>query len=148
MKIYLASDHAGFELKAKIIEKLKSRLKMEDVGTNSTESCDYPIFAEKLCRKVIENSQNLGLLICGTGVGMSMAANKIPGIRAAAVSEPKSGQMAREHNKAQVLCLGARIIDFDRAIQCLEAFLAAKFDSVNPRHQRRIDQIVELENKK
>jgi len=154
--IFIASDHAGFELKEKLKKYLSERAAaskvsaasndgLEDLGTDSADSCDYPVFAEALCKRVLENENALGVLICGSGIGMSIAANKVKGIRAAVVSEEKSAALAREHNKAQVLCLGARIIDFQKAKECLEAFLTARFDESNPRHQRRIDAIAGIE---
>jgi ribose 5-phosphate isomerase B len=143
--LLIASDHAGFELKVQVLAHLKGRLSTEDLGTHSTESCDYPLFAKKLVQRLNSLPDALGLLICGTGVGMSIAANKFKGIRAACVSEPKSAQLSREHNNANVLCLGARIVDFKRAAECLEAFLSAKFDLSSPRHQRRIDEITSFE---
>ncbi|MBN8554537.1 MAG: ribose 5-phosphate isomerase B [Deltaproteobacteria bacterium] len=156
MKLFIAADHAGFELKQRIIEKFHKKVQIEDLGTQSTESCDYPIYAQKLCERLLSEESTfvgsasakptvLGLLICGTGIGMSIAANKIKGIRAAAVSDVVSARMAREHNNCQVLCLGARILEIGRSSECLQAFLDAKFDTANPRHQRRIDEIAELE---
>jgi len=146
--LFVGSDHAGFDLKSKILDDLKARkIDAEDCGTFSSESCDYPTFAEEVCLNVSKNPGDLGLLICGTGVGMSIAANKMTGIRAACVSEEKSAATAREHNNAQVLCLGARIIAFDKAKLCVNAFLNARFDTENPRHQRRIELISELEGK-
>lgn len=146
MRFFIASDHAGLELKSELIRRFKTQVQIEDLGTDSKESCDYPLFAKKLCDQILKNPDSLGLLICGTGIGMSIAANKVHGIRAAAVSEPFSAQMSREHNRCQVLCLGARVLDADRAEACLKAFLTAKFDTSNPRHQRRVDQIADLES--
>lgn len=140
-KIYIAADHAGYAHKKAFLRAFEDFVDWQDLGAESEESCDYPLFAEKVCLRLQKEPQALGLLICGTGVGMSMAANKFKGIRAAGVSDPVSAQMAREHNNAQVLCLGARIIDVDRAKECFESFLNSKFDSNHPRHQRRIDQI-------
>lgn len=142
---FVASDHAGFELKAKLVAHYQNKLKIQDLGTDSSESCDYPTYARVLCERVLKEPGSLGLLICGTGIGMSIAANKIAGIRAAAVSEPQSARMSREHNNANVLCVGARVIQFDRAVECVDAFLSAKFDTSNPRHQRRVSQIADLE---
>ncbi len=143
--IYVASDHAGFALKAEIVKFLKSRTKVEDLGTESEESCDYPLFAQKVALQIQKNSQSLGILICGTGIGMSIAANKFSGIRAACVSEARSAQMAREHNNANILCFGARIVTSDTAKQCVLSFLESSFDKNSPRHQRRIDEITSFE---
>ncbi len=141
----MACDHAGLDLKQALLAKL-SKLNWHDLGTNSTESVDYPDFAKKCAEKVLANPAALGLLICGTGIGMSIAANKIHGIRAAAVSEAFSARMAREHNEAQILCLGARVVDVDRAAECVEAFLNAKVDS-SERHARRVAKLMKLEQK-
>lgn len=143
--IYVGSDHAGYELKLGMIDALKAEYKFEDLGTNSKESCDYPDFAEKVAKKVLEDPSSLGLLFCGTGVGMAISANKISGIRAAVVSESYSARMAREHNKAQILCLGGRVVELDRAIECFRTFASSSFDLSNPRHQRRVDKISKLE---
>lgn len=145
MKILIASDHAGVELKAETIRRFQKDLNIEDLGTDSVESCDYPIFAKKLCEQLLKTPMSLGILICGTGVGMSIAANKIRGIRAACVSEAFSARMAREHNQANVLCMGARVVNADVAEECVRAFLNAKFDTSNPRHQRRVDLIKDME---
>jgi len=142
--IFVACDHAGLDLKKAIIAKLP-KLNWQDLGTDSAESVDYPDYAKRCAEKILENPAALGLLICGTGIGMSIAANKIPGIRAAAVSEAFSARMAREHNEAQILCLGARVVDVDQAVECLEAFLNAKVDS-SERHARRVAKIMRLEH--
>lgn len=144
--IFVGSDHAGFELKNQLLEFLKSKkLKTEDCGTTSAESCDYPVYAKIVSENVLKTPGAFGLLICGSGIGMSIAANKINGIRAAVAGDPKSAALAREHNNAQILCLGARILSLEMAKKCLEAFLEAKFDTSNSRHQRRIDLIAKME---
>ena len=143
--LFVASDHAGFELKSEVLKQLKEKIESEDLGTHSKESCDYPLFAKKLAEKLVSQPGSLGLLICGTGIGMSIAANKFKGIRAACVSDVKSAQLSREHNNANVLCLGARIIDSKKAMECLTAFLNAKFDTSSPRHQKRIEEISSFE---
>ncbi len=144
-KVFIGSDHAGFELKQKLIERFQKLVIFEDCGTNSTESCDYPVFAKAVSEKVLKSPGALGLLICGTGIGMSIAANKVKGIRAACVSEAFSAKMAREHNDAQILCLGARVIGEEKAAESFKAFLDAKLDTTNPRHQRRIELMKEME---
>ncbi len=141
--LFIASDHAGFVLKTAILKDFKGPI--EDLGTDSVDSCDYPLFAKKCAEKVMTTQGSLGLLICGSGVGMSIAANKFKGIRAACVSEPVSAALSREHNNANVLCFGARIIDQKRALECLNAFLNAKFDQSSERHKRRIDEITSFE---
>lgn len=145
MKLFIGADHAGFDLKEALKKKLSGTLELIDLGTDSTESCDYPDIAADLCHEVLKNSDSLGLLICGSGLGMSMAANKIHGIRAACVSEPISAGLSRKHNNAQILCLGARIISEDQALKCLNAFLNESFDHQHQRHQQRIDKISKLE---
>jgi ribose 5-phosphate isomerase B len=143
--LFIASDHAGFELKEKIRERLKGHMEAEDLGVHSTEACDYPLLAKAVAEKIMSHPGSLGILICGSGIGMSIAANKFKGIRAACVSESKSAELARQHNNANILCFGARIIDIEQAMQCLNAFLNAKFDTTSPRHQKRIDQISSFE---
>jgi len=145
MMLFVGSDHAGFELKSKLIDRFKSKLEIKDLGTDSTENVDYPLYAEKVAQEVLKKPESLGLLICGTGEGMCMSANKVKGIRAAVVSEPKSAQMAREHNDAQILCMGGRIMEEEKAAECLDAFLSARFDSSHPRHKRRIDLMSKIE---
>lgn len=148
MMLFIGSDHAGFELKSQILESLRlEQRSVEDCGTNSTTSCDYPEFAQKVAQKVLATPGSRGVLICGSGIGMSMAANKVKGIRAACVSEPQSAALCRQHNDAQILCLGARIISRERALECVRAFLSAEFDASHPRHQRRIDQMTQMEKK-
>jgi ribose 5-phosphate isomerase B len=143
--LFVASDHAGFELKTKILSELKGKTPFEDLGTHSQESCDYPLFAKLVAEKVGAHPEGLGLLICGSGIGMSIAANKFKGIRAACVSEPQSAALSRQHNNANILCLGARILDLKTAMECLSAFLKAQIDTSSPRHQRRLDQISSFE---
>ena len=140
MKLASGCDHSGLELKSTLMNYLDSRLiPYEDFGTFSTESCDYPRIAEKVCKAVLSGQYDRGILICGTGIGMSIAANKFAGIRAAACSEPYSAILAKRHNNANVLCLGARIIGVELAQAIVEAFLEGSFEG--GRHQRRIDMI-------
>ncbi len=142
MKIFIGSDHAGFELKADLVQFLKTRsIDVVDVGTDSAVSCDYPIFAQKVVNQIQRNPGSLGILVCGSGVGMSIAANKFVGIRAACVSEEKSAALSRQHNDANILCLGARIISAEKAKTCLLGFIEGKFDSEHSRHQHRLDLI-------
>lgn len=145
MKLFVGADHAGFDLKEYLKKQFSSRVEMIDLGTHSTDSADYPDFARMVAEAVLSNENSLGLLICGTGIGMSIAANKIKGIRAACVSEEKSARLAREHNNAQILCLGARIVSEEKAALCLESFLNADFESEHPRHLRRIQKLHNFE---
>lgn len=142
--LIIASDHAGFDLKDNITALLhQSGRAVEDLGAHSRDSCDYPIKARELCRKVIDTG-NLGILICGTGQGMAMAANRIPGIRAALCLNEYMARTAREHNNANVLCLGSRVLGTELARSIVLAFLAAEFEG--QRHQRRVDQIDALDS--
>lgn len=144
-KIVIGCDHAGFELKGKVIEHLKGRgFDVRDVGTDSTASCDYPLFAKALCKTLQEGKAELGILICGTGIGMSMAANKCKGIRACACSDTFSARLTRVHNDANVLCFGARVVGEGLAYDLVDAFLDAEFEG--GKHQRRIDLITAIEN--
>ena len=135
-KLYIASDHAGFALKSKLCDRFKS---LVDLGTNSKESVDYPDFAHKLTNEVLKDAGNLGILICGTGVGMSMAANRKKGIRAGLVSSPKITRLIRQHNNANVLVLPGRFMDEEEAIKSVKTFIETEFEA--GRHQARIDKI-------
>ena len=143
--IYIGSDHGGFELKNQILSYVKDELKkqIEDIGCFNKESVDYPDIAEQVCKKVNQNN-GIGILVCGTGIGMSMAANKINGIRCALCSEEYSATMTRKHNDANVLALGGRVIGVELGRSIVSAFLTIEFES--GRHQRRIDKIMALEN--
>ena len=134
--VYIASDHAGFKLKS---ELLKIFPKIADLGTNSSESVDYPDFAHKLTKVVLKNKRNIGILICGTGVGMSIAANRKKGIRAGIVSSAKIARLIRKHNDANVLVLPGRFINTSEAKKSVQAFLSTKFES--GRHKRRIKKL-------
>ena len=134
--VYIASDHAGFKLKSQL---LKIFTKMADLGTKSNESVDYPDFAHKLTKEVLKNKDNLGILICGTGVGMSIAANRKKGIRAGLVNNTKTARLIRKHNDANVLVLPGRFINRNEAKKCVQAFLSTKFES--GRHKKRINKI-------
>ena len=135
-KFYIASDHAGFALKSKLCEHFKS---LVDLGTNSEESVDYPDFAHKLTTEVLKEASNLGILICGTGVGMSMAANRVKGIRAGLVSNNEIARLIRQHNNANVLVLPGRFMDEEEAIKSVKNFIETEFEA--GRHQARIDKI-------
>lgn len=139
--IAAGSDHGGYELKLKLIEHLKKRgFEVEDMGCFDDQSCDYPDYARKVCAAVLEGKAEKGLLVCGTGIGMSITANRFPGIRAAVLTEEFSAKATREHNDANVICLGARVIDEEKAIKLLDIFLDTPF-SFEARHERRIAKI-------
>ena len=142
----IASDHGGFALKQELMAHLRQTgVEFEDLGTYTEESCDYPVYAEKLGRAVAAGEYEKGVLICGTGVGISIAANKIPGIRCALCGACYSAEMTRRHNDANVLALGGRVTGPELAKRILDTFLSASFEG--GRHQRRIDQITALEQK-
>lgn len=142
--VALASDHAGYPLKEALIEHLTARdVDCIDCGTTSTESCDYPDYAVSGCCKVLDGAADLTILCCGTGIGMSMAANKLKGIRAACCSDIFSAKFTRAHNDANVLCLGARVVGVGLACELADAFIDTEFEG--GKHQRRIDMIAELE---
>ncbi|MBS5359688.1 ribose 5-phosphate isomerase B [Finegoldia magna] len=148
MKIAIAADHGGFELKDSMVEYIKSiGNEVMDLGTNSADSVDYPDYAKKVCEEIQQGDSDLGILICGTGIGMSLAANKFEGIRAACVSDVYSAKMSRNHNNANVLCIGARVIGDEVAKLIIKTFLENEFEA--GRHQRRVDKIMafEKENK-
>ncbi len=141
-KIVIASDHGGFELKLKIKEYLLSQnYDVLDLGTDSNKSCDYPYFAKKLCSKILSGEFNKGILICGTGLGMSICANRFKGIRAACVSDTYSAKMSRLHNNSNVLCLGSRVLGAGLACDILDIWLNTSFEG--NRHQKRLDMIDE-----
>ena len=144
-KVAVGSDHAGFEYKNRLAAYLRERCyDVTDVGCDSEESCHYPIFAHRLCRLIQDGKCDAGILICGTGIGMSIAANKHKGIRAAACSEAFSARLTREHNDANVLCLGARVIDYPTAQSLSELFLTTEF--VGGKHATRIAMLADIEN--
>ena len=141
----IGSDHAGYELKEKIKKYFEeSGIKFTDFGTFSLEPCDYPIIAEKVGNSVLNKESEKGILICGAGIGMSIAANKIKDVRAALCYEPELAELARKHNNANVLCMGGRFTDFEKAKKIVKTFLNTDFEG--ERHQRRIDMIKKLEN--
>ena len=145
--IAMGSDHAGYELKQVIMKHLEERnIEFKDYGTYSADSCDYAVYAEKTARAVVSGECELGLLFCGTGVGISIAANKVKGVRACCCSDLFSAEMTRLHNNANILCLGGRVVTPEQAIELVDIFLDTKF-SGEERHQRRIDQITDLENR-
>ena len=147
MKIALGSDHGGYHLKESIKEYLtKKGHIVTDYGTNGIDSVDYPDYAEKLCYGILNGEADRGILVCGTGIGIAIAANKVKGIRCATVSDVFSAKKCVEHNNCQVMSLGERTIGFGLALELVEAFLTATFEG--DRHQRRVDKIMAIENQK
>ena len=145
MKIAMGADSAGFMMKQTICKHLQERgFSVIDCGTDSDASCHYPVFANRVAQKVSAGEAAFGILICGTGIGMSIAANKVPGIRASVVSEHYSARYTRMRNDANVLCLGARVIGPELAKMILEIFLSTEFEG--GRHARRVGLVMELEN--
>jgi ribose 5-phosphate isomerase B len=146
MRVAVGSDHAGFELKEKVKHYLAQHgIELEDFGTLSTDSVDYPDYAEKVARAVQDGRAERGILMCGTGIGVSIAANKLQGIRAALASEPEVARLSREHNDANVLCLPARYLDPGKAGEIVKTWLETPFQ--HGRHERRIEKIRELEDR-
>lgn len=140
LRIAIGSDHGGFEYKSEIIDYLKENgYTYTDVGTYSKESCDYPIIAKKVAQKIVSGEADRGILICGTGIGMSIAANKVKGIRAALCSDTFSAKATRAHNNSNILCLGQRAIGDCLALDIVTVWLNTEFEG--GRHQRRIDEI-------
>ncbi len=144
MKIALGSDHAGYERKKEIVGLLTEMgHKVADMGTHSEESVDYPDFAARVAKAVSKHQADRGILICGSGIGMSIAANKVPGIRAAVCWSPKVAKLASEHNQANVLCLPARLLSMMVSTKIVKAWISTPFGG--GRHQRRIQKISKLE---
>ena len=144
MKIVLGADHAGFELKEKIRERLLSDgMEVEDRGTVSTDSVDYPDFARAVAEEVAHKKADFGVLVCGSGIGMAIAANKVAGVRAANVTSEQEAQLSREHNDANVTAVGARLLSAPAAVAIVERFLRTPF--AGGRHQRRVDKIAAIE---
>ncbi|MCX7871189.1 MAG: ribose 5-phosphate isomerase B [bacterium] len=141
-KVFIGNDHAGKDLKELIISYLKdnySDIEVINLGTDSYESCDYPDYAKSVSLKVLENEDSIGVLICGTGIGMSIAANKIPGIRAALCYNSTAAKFARLHNNANVLCLGQRMIGIELAKDIIDTFIKTEFEK--GRHLQRVNKI-------
>ena len=144
MKIIIGCDHGGYDLKLQIIEHLTTKgIEVEDYGTNSDKPVDYPDYAEKVAKAVAAGKAPLGILICGTGIGMSIAANKVDGVRAALCDNCYSAQKAKEHNNANVICLGARVLGKGLALQIIDTFLASSF--LGEYHTVRVEKIMNLE---
>ena len=144
MKISIASDHAGLELKDYIKEYLtKKGHEVEDFGTYTKDSCDYPDFARPCAQSVANKTSELGILVCYTGIGMSMCANKVKGIRAALVTSVENAHLTKEHNNANILCLGAKDTPQDLALNIVDEFVNTPF--AGGRHERRVNKLMETE---
>ncbi|GAA0744262.1 ribose 5-phosphate isomerase B [Clostridium oceanicum] len=146
MKIALGSDHAGLPLKKQIIDHLESKkIEIKDFGTYTEDSCDYPDYAMKVAENVASKEFELGILICGTGIGISIAANKVPGVRAALCGDTFSAHACREHNNANILALGQRVTGQGLALDIVDTFLNTEFEA--GRHERRVNKISQIEEK-
>ncbi len=145
--VYMGSDHAGFGLRGLIARHLRENgHEVRDLGPDSPESCDYPVFARKVCEKVLEDAGSFGILVCGTGVGMSMAANRFPGIRAALCACEFQARATRQHNDANVLALGERITGMGTALDIVDVFVDTPFSN-DERHIRRIEKMSAIEDR-
>ncbi|MEG0004957.1 MAG: ribose 5-phosphate isomerase B [Clostridium sp.] len=144
MKIALGSDHGGFNLKKLIIEHLESKgIEFEDLGCHSLESCDYPVYGYKVAKAVANKEFDFGILVCGTGIGISIAANKVPGIRAAHCTDSFTARATRQHNNSNILALGERITGPSIALDIVDAFLETSFEG--GRHEKRVNMIDDIE---
>lgn len=140
LRIAIGSDHGGYEYKEQIVSYLKEKgYECVDVGTYSTDSCDYPVIARAVTTKITTGEADIGILICGTGIGMSIVANKVKGIRAALCGDTFSARASRAHNNSNVLCLGERVIGINLAMDIVDIWLESKFEG--GRHQRRVDMM-------
>jgi ribose 5-phosphate isomerase B len=143
-RIIMGSDHAGYNLKLKVKAHLEARgFEVVDVGTNTPESCNYTVYADALCKAITAGEADLGILVCGTGIGMSIAANKHKGIRAACCENTFSARMTRMHNDANVLCFGERVIGYGLACDMVDLFVDTPFEG--GRHQARVDDLNALD---
>lgn len=146
MKIGIGNDHVGYEMKQEIIDHLKERgYEVVDYGAYSSERCNYPVYGEKVANAIVNGEVDLGVLICGTGVGISLAANKVKGIRACVCSEPYTAKLSRMHNNAQIIAFGARVIGPELAMMIVDEFLNAEFQG--GRHAERVSLITDIENR-
>jgi ribose 5-phosphate isomerase B len=145
VKITIGADHGGYLLKNLIVDHLKTNgHEVQDCGTHTSDSVDYPNFAKEVTSSITSETAELGILVCGSGIGMSMAANKVNGIRAALCFNAYMGRMTRAHNNANVLCLGERVLGSGTALDIVDAFVNTQFEG--GRHQRRVDLVTELES--
>lgn len=147
MRIGLGCDHGGYNLKLEIMRYLESKnIEVVDYGTNNAEeSVDYPIFGEKVANAVVSNEVDYGIVCCGTGIGISLAANKVPGIRCAVVSDVFSAKMSKAHNNANMLSLGERVLGRGLALEIVDAWINTDFEG--DRHSKRVNMIIDIENK-
>lgn len=146
MRIGIGNDHSAVEMKQEVVKFLKDLgYEVVNYGTDSTESCNYPEYGEKVARAVVAKEVDLGILICGTGVGISLAANKVKGIRAVVCSEPYSARLSKQHNNTNILAFGARVVGIELAKMIIEEWLNAEFEG--GRHQERVNMIMDIENR-
>lgn len=146
MKIGIGNDHSGVEMKREIVKFLQEQgHEVVNYGTDESTRCDYPVYGEKVGCAVASGNVDKGILICGTGLGISLAANKVRGVRAVVCSEPCTARLSRQHNDANVLAFGARIIGIEMAKMIVETWLNTEFEG--GRHQRRVDMVMEIENR-
>ena len=139
-KIFISSDHAGYNLKEQIKKRFKNKYTFQDLGTdNSSKSVNYPDYAHKLCKKISKSSKNMGILVCGSGMGMSMAANRHKKIRAAVCYSVKNTKLSRLHNNANIITLGSRLTKKNTAFKCIDVFVNTKFEG--GRHKKRVKKI-------
>jgi ribose 5-phosphate isomerase B len=139
-KIFISSDHAGYNLKEQIKKKFSNQFMFQDLGTNNSKiSVNYPDFAHKLCKEISKNSSNMGILVCGSGMGMSMAANRHKKIRAAVCYSLKNTKLSRLHNNANIITLGSRLTNKNTAFKCIKVFMNTKFEG--GRHKKRVKKI-------
>ena len=139
-KLFISSDHSGYSLKEQIKKKFRNKYSFHDLGTdNSKDSVNYPDYAHKLCKKVAKNTKNIGILVCGSGMGMSMAANRHKKIRAAVCYSTKNTKLSRLHNNANIITLGSRLTKKNTAFKCIEVFVNTKFEG--GRHKKRVRKI-------
>lgn len=140
MKIAIGNDHAATDYKNEIVKFLKKEgHEVINLGTDSHESVDYPVFAKKVCNVVVEKEADFGILLCGTGIGVSIAANKVEGIRAALLYNEYSARLTKQHNNANVIAFGARVMGIDLILSCIKAYIESEYEG--GRHQRRIDML-------
>lgn len=144
MKIAIGNDHSAVEMKQQVQKYLEEKgYEVINFGTDSEESCDYPLYGEKVGRAVVNGEADLGVVICGTGVGISLAANKVKGVRAVVCSEPYSAKLSKQHNNTNVLAFGARVVGIELAKMILDSWLEAEFEG--GRHERRVNMIMDIE---
>ncbi|MGN1266857.1 MAG: ribose 5-phosphate isomerase B [Dorea sp.] len=146
MRIGIANDHAAVEMKMQVVEYLKEKgYEVVNYGTDKVESCNYPVYGEMVGRAVVSGEVDKGILICGTGVGISISANKVKGVRAVVCSEPLSARLSRQHNDTNILAFGARVIGIEMAKMIIDTWLEAEFEG--GRHQTRVDMIMDIETR-